>query len=33
VAGIDRIGKTLAEHFPLAPGSEAHPNELPDGPV
>jgi uncharacterized membrane protein len=33
VAGIDRIGKKLTEHFPLAPGSEAHPNELPDGPV
>lgn len=32
VTGIDRIGRTLAEHFPLAPGA-SHPNELPDDPV
>jgi uncharacterized membrane protein len=30
VAGIERIGATLAEHFPRLQGSEASPNELPD---
>jgi uncharacterized membrane protein len=35
VAGVGRIGATLAAHFPLAqgPGAPAHPNELPDDPT
>jgi len=32
VAGIAAIGARLAEHYPLAPGTE-NPNELPDKPV
>jgi len=32
IAAIEAIGAKLAQHFPLAPGSE-RPNELPDRPV